>query len=723
MGGGKFWGGAALFSAMAAGIGAAGAADLAVKAPAPAYVSDWSGFYVGIDGGGGWAKTDFAPANFVPSSGGLFEPPGQHSKGGLVGGHFGYNWQFGRLIAGLEGDYDVADIKSAASIGDTTPSTVINQQLKIDRLGSVRGRFGWAVAPGLLAYGTAGPGLGHFQSTVTQTSVTLNTSGSMTESGWVAGAGLEYKIFENLLLRAEYLHYDFGPASINNTGATGTVPAVDNLDSRTAVDMVRTGLSYKFSPAGPEKGLPALAAKAPASVSDWSGFYLGVNGGFGLAHTSFPLGYSDPLQEAASLQPNTVRAPDQKSSGGLIGGHFGYNWQYGRVVAGVEADYDAADIKSTTGNLDPPPVVYSQEINIDHLASVRGRLGWTVWPDLLAYSTAGLGLGHLQNSLYVFRPDRGSVVETQTAGVTAFGWVAGAGLEYKVLENLLLRAEYLHYDFGTVNNLYFSLSANPPIDSLNARTAVDVVRAGLSYKLGPAGTDPFAPLTVKANAAAPATVSGWSGLYVGINGGGGWAKTDFAPEITVNIAPFFRSAPTQRSSGGLVGGQVGYNWQSGRIVAGLEADFDAADVTSTGNLGPAPTPLVPSIPANELISQTLKLDQLASIRARLGWAISPDLMAYGTGGAGMGHYHATLTEVTPVPWFATAGGGTEFGWVAGAGIEYKLLDHLALRGEYLHYDFGRQNNLTNAITNTGIVDPGNAHTTVDVARAGLSYKF
>jgi outer membrane immunogenic protein len=110
-----------------------------------------------------------------------------------------------------------------------------------------------------------------------------------------------------------------------------------------------------------------------------------------------------------------------------------------------------------------------------------------VWDNLLAYGTGGLALGHFQSSFaqtVSFSPGYDTVY---TAGGGAeFGWVAGAGLEYKLLDHLLLRAEYLHYDFGAINHLLASTSAANPqaayFDGTFARTTVDAVRGGVSYK-------------------------------------------------------------------------------------------------------------------------------------------------------------------------------------------------------------------------------------------------
>jgi opacity protein-like surface antigen len=228
----KFWGGAALLTSLAASVGVACAADLAVKAPVykappPVILSDWSGFYLGLDGGGGWANATFNNwDNFFDSD---FSSQKAKPQGGLFGGHAGYNWQFGSIVTGVEFDFDAANISGTA----TDPSQpAFNVTLKTDELATARGRLGYTVLPNLLAYGSAGGAWSHS---------TLNTSFNTTSDlitpfGWVAGAGLEYKFYGNWIARAEYLHYDFGTTTFANFGFPTTE----------TIDVVRGGISYKF---------------------------------------------------------------------------------------------------------------------------------------------------------------------------------------------------------------------------------------------------------------------------------------------------------------------------------------------------------------------------------------------------------------------------------------------------------------------------------------------
>jgi opacity protein-like surface antigen len=215
----KFWSGIGVLASIAASVGAAGAADLAVKAPVykappPVILSDWAGLYIGVHGGGGWADNKFD----------LFPRDNVTATGGLGGGHVGYNWQFGSVVAGVEGDFDGADLKA---------TDVDNFTHKTDMLASARARLGYVFVPNLLAYGTAGAGWGHSKIS------SVGSSTSFDQFGWVAGAGLEYKLWGPISVRAEYLHYDFGSKSFTDFNF-GT----DRL--KESVDVVRGGISYKF---------------------------------------------------------------------------------------------------------------------------------------------------------------------------------------------------------------------------------------------------------------------------------------------------------------------------------------------------------------------------------------------------------------------------------------------------------------------------------------------
>src|SRR5215472_5369751 len=163
------------------------AADILRKAPPPAPVAppiqDWSGIYVGLEGGYGWGKQNFN--NFDPffsakepesrkeclldevsGSCGLNATIGSVSQSGwLAGGFVGAQKQWGSWVLGIEADFDAADIKGSTTANASFLSGEIQQQhtmnSKIDQLGTVRGKVGWAWSPNWMIYATGGMAFAH----------------------------------------------------------------------------------------------------------------------------------------------------------------------------------------------------------------------------------------------------------------------------------------------------------------------------------------------------------------------------------------------------------------------------------------------------------------------------------------------------------------------------------------------------------------------------------
>jgi outer membrane immunogenic protein len=234
------------------------------------------------------------------------------------------------------------------------------------------------------------------------------------------------------------------------------------------------------------------------------------------------------------------------------------------------------------------------------------------------------------------------------------------------------------------------------------------------------GARPVGPPPV----AAPAFISDWAGFYIGINGGGGWSRSTFEAQEFDNFSnptPFFPGfiPPNTNGSGGIFGFQAGHNWQWGPVVGGLEIDFDGSSIKDSSTFffnG-----------FTDTLTRDVKIDELASARARLGYLIFPNWLLFGTVGLGWGHFKIDATDVNPGPPFSTFTSTTnysnEFGWVVGAGVEWKFFNNWLLRGEYLHYDFGKDTFVNAATLPENFLGSFNVRTTVDVARAALSYKF
>jgi opacity protein-like surface antigen len=223
----KFLLGIGLLAFAAAGAGSAGAADIAARpaggpppVAAPAYVPEWVGFYVGINGGGGGGRTSFNQAFFESPPGSILTPgfagppifqTNSSPSGGVFGFQWGYNWQWGPVVGGLEIDFDGASLNDTTTFATTTPltfptSVLFSREFKIDELASTRGRLGYLITPTWLIYGTAGIGWAHTRE-VSTASVSATGFDSLTSYsdrfGWVVGAGLEWQFFPHWLLRKD----------------------------------------------------------------------------------------------------------------------------------------------------------------------------------------------------------------------------------------------------------------------------------------------------------------------------------------------------------------------------------------------------------------------------------------------------------------------------------------------------------------------------------------
>jgi outer membrane immunogenic protein len=241
---------------------------------------------------------------------------------------------------------------------------------------------------------------------------------------------------------------------------------------------------------------PVYKAPPPMAtpVFNWTGFYIGINGGYGWGREQF-----DPPLNFFQTLPGFS---DVRSRGWLFGAHAGYNWQYDSWVAGFEADIDGAKIRAAETQMfrsiaGIQTVTQSLSTKFDALGTARARLGFLATPDLLLYGTGGLAWGHTKQDALsrVVVPIVNFVESAALSGAQShFGWSAGAGAERKMTSlgwsNLILRIEYLHYGFGdqttTLAGMITTNGVSSPISAVtNQRLSVDVVRAGLTWQFAP----------------------------------------------------------------------------------------------------------------------------------------------------------------------------------------------------------------------------------------------
>jgi outer membrane immunogenic protein len=217
------------------------------------------------------------------------------------------------------------------------------------------------------------------------------------------------------------------------------------------------------------------------------------------------------------------------------------------------------------------------------------------------------------------------------------------------------------------------------------------------------------------------------------------------PDATLGVVPGVSeglaalstgSVPVGRKDGFIGGGQVGYNWVSGRFLAGLEADIQGiSNTTAAGTL--ANTAVVVGTPIVSSQIGSMSTSDLGTVRGRVGLLADPKWLLYVTGGLAYGNVSATniLTQ-TGTNGFIGAGTAsstdTRSGWTAGGGVEWMIAPMWSVKAEYLHYDLGSVR-FVNGVTGTpasaffaGQVFQTNSVSASfrgDIVRAGVNYHF
>jgi outer membrane immunogenic protein len=197
----------------------------------------------------------------------------------------------------------------------------------------------------------------------------------------------------------------------------------------------------------------------------------------------------------------------------------------------------------------------------------------------------------------------------------------------------------------------------------------------------------------------------WSGPYVGVEGGYGWGSSHHDDATGFNSGSF-------STDGGLVGGTVGYNWQTGPFVFGAEGDMSWADMGGATGGGGACSGATPYC--------STRLSDLGTVRGRLGYSLG-QIMPYATGGLAFGDLHGGEGDIP-----ANGGSGTgsryRIGWAAGAGVEDAFSPRWSAKLEYLHVDLGNGPIFSDTFAD-GSTAAEHVSFQSDIIRGGLNYKF
>ena len=198
----------------------------------------------------------------------------------------------------------------------------------------------------------------------------------------------------------------------------------------------------------------ALASAANAAdVStvvgyDWSGFYVGANGGVAWNNSSIENNFLTPSGDPIQDFENKF---DSEQSAFTAGGLIGYNYQIDQIVLGAEADFNYlgfSDSNTRSGLYNDSDVFAKTSFEADWFGTIRARLGYAI-DNVLIYGTGGAAYGHMNASYKMtITTDDVPVTWDGSADSTNWGWTVGGGAEYGI-DNWSLGLEYLYVDLGS----------------------------------------------------------------------------------------------------------------------------------------------------------------------------------------------------------------------------------------------------------------------------------
>ena len=244
--------------------------------------------------------------------------------------------------------------------------------------------------------------------------------------------------------------------------------------------------------------------------------------------------------------------------------------------------------------------------------------------------------------------------------------------------------------------------------------------------LGPASAF-AADLPARTYTKAPmmAPINTWQGFYIGGNVGYGWGNsgTDFTglpSTVIFNVAP---TSLDTKPKGVIGGAQIGYNWQMGSLVTGLEADIQGSDMK--GSATRSPVSLIDTGPlTGSSQSADQRLSWFGTVRGRLGITVTPTVLLYATGGLAYGEVKGSANTFfdETASWPASIR-ETKVGWTAGAGAEWMFAHQWSAKVEYLYLDLGNVSAISNNPLTAGAQVNYTWKNQDHIVRAGVNYHF
>jgi len=482
-------------------------------------------------------------------------------------------------------------------------------------------------------------------------------------------------------------------------------------------------------------------SKAPyaAAIYDWSGFYVGLNGGGGYSSNCWDFvadtAPSHDPTDSRYTTAATVGLPDgcHNGSGATFGGQLGYRWQTSNWVFGAEAQGNWSDISGSIHSL--RNFAYVKNSKIDSFALFTGQVGYALNNVLLYVKGGGALVGEKLGFNGTDNNDKNNPKpDNASKALTRWGATVGAGFELGLSDNWTVGAEYDH--------IFLSQEQTEIVSSLRrttvrVREGLDVGMVRLSYKFGGNGRSGYG------SAGAVSSLHDWSGLYMGVNGGGGassdcWNLRRFTnPYAGKNTDG--SSDPTSASNatgnegcntatGGTFGGQVGYRWQSANLVYGIEAQGNWASISGSNISNVLNTDNFGFPTYKQEHHNRATLTSFALLTGQVGYTAGNALVYVKGGAAVVGR----TFEENRVPHNSAFDAGklagyaedTSWGGTLGAGLEVGLAPNWSVGAEYDRIFLGsRTVDLSNTAGGGGLYKTDNIRQDVDIGLVRLNYKL
>ena len=722
-------------------------------------VRDWSGWYAGVHAAGALGKSDWTSVTgAVANVSDLYFPGAGWNEGLTLGGQIGFNRQAGHWVFGGEADIAWTDIDGYAKCAASLAGDSLRCRTHTDMLATVSGRLGWA-SGNLLFYGKAGAAWAKSSYSTIDSNLPNVFAASSVRTGYVVGSGVDYAFSSAWSGRLEYNYIDFGTRTLAFADQFGNASAMGISQH---LHLFKVGLNYRLG-AEPDRESEAFAksfVKAPPRSSDWL-VEAGARYWFSSGKSQQDL-YAEQL--GGLLNSRLIYGGMTGHSGEAFlradhrGGFFAKaNFGAGVLPGGTLNDEDFPPgepiYSNTEHDMKDGSLRYgSLDLGYNVIDNPYGRLGAFAGYRYFHQRGRGFGCTQIANgAICAGMPpnDTLGLTETEEWRGVAVGLNARLALSQRL--TLDVEAAYLPYvDRAGTDNHWNRADINPgPETGRGWGTQVEAV---LSYavtdrlNVGVGGRYWFMTTTTAGTQFPQATelqpikftvdryggflqasykIGGpetrtthenaqpvdWTGLYAGAHIGAGFGRSDWADP--------FPAPPTgdRVLTGGALGGlQLGYNYQAGRMVYGAEVagTFGRLEGSETCFGG------LPGAIAG--LNCENRVSALGTLTGRVGYTLDRSLF-YAKAGAALADQRYTLNSQGIAGGSLSGDKATNWGWVAGAGIEHALGSRWSVNLEYQYVDLGSDTLGFTVPAVIAAVSSERVDTHLHITRLGMNYRF